>query len=261
MSPSLRSRQLRREPPRGAQSVPPDVVRAVCNALEDTYRSPRLGNPYDPLDDLVYIFLSNRTTPAVAVRVFDALRSAYPAWESVIDAPERSVAEVLRPAGLAIKRSAALRALLERLRADFSTCTLAPLATWSDAKAERYLCTLPGVSRKVAKCVLLYGFDRAVLPVDVHVHRITTRLGWHQHRRADQSHDTLESLVPPHARYSFHVNCVAHGRALCRPRVPRCDACPILVHCPTGKRAIADTPADGGSSVTDTRERRSARGE
>ncbi len=39
------------------------------------------------------------------------------------------------------------------------------------------LLSLPGVGRKTANCVLVYGFHEDAIPVDVHVHRISNRIG------------------------------------------------------------------------------------
>lgn len=203
-------------------------IRSACELLDAAYGSPRHGNPTDPSDVLLYILLSNRTAPIVARRVYAQLRSADPKW---YDLTTEALRGVLRPAGLAEKRAAHLMGIAERLRRDFGTVTLEPLRGEPDTEAEAYLCSLPGVSVKVSKCVLMYGFDRQVLPVDVHVHRITGRLGWHSHRRADQSHSTLEEVVPPELRYAFHVNCVAHGRAVCRASRPACGSCVLLSQC------------------------------
>lgn len=216
----------------------PGSVMAVCERLEEAYRSPRHGNPTDPLDVLIYIIISNRTAPLVARRVYEEARVAFPNWKTVLEREEGALEDVLTPAGLANKRGQYVRALLRQLQADFGQVTLSPLEEMADLEAERYLCGLPGVSRKVAKCVLLYGLGRPVLPVDVHVHRIAKRLGWHRHRRADQSHDTLEAVVPPELRYGFHVNCVALGRELCRPRNPKCVDCPLKSECSTGEAIL-----------------------
>jgi endonuclease-3 len=39
------------------------------------------------------------------------------------------------------------------------------------------LVKLPGVGRKTANCVLVYAFEKPAIPVDIHVHRISNRLG------------------------------------------------------------------------------------
>jgi len=44
------------------------------------------------------------------------------------------------------------------------------------ANMEKFL-ELPGVGRKTANCVLVYGFNKPSIPVDTHVHRLSNRLG------------------------------------------------------------------------------------
>ncbi|MGD1835562.1 MAG: endonuclease III domain-containing protein, partial [Nitrososphaeraceae archaeon] len=39
------------------------------------------------------------------------------------------------------------------------------------------LLELPGVGRKTANCVLVYAYNKPAIPVDVHVHRISNRIG------------------------------------------------------------------------------------
>ena len=93
------------------------------------------------------------------------------------------------------------------------------------------LITLPGVSDKVAKCVMMYTMGKQVLPVDAHVHRVTRRLGWTSRKRADQTHEELEALIRPEQRYNFHVNCIQHGRLICIPHTPICNICPVNQYC------------------------------
>lgn len=208
-----------------------EEVAVVCSILEQTYGSPRHGNPFDPLDDLVYIVLSNRTSAPVAARVYAELKGRSADWGELLRIPESELREMLAPAGLSAKRAASLRGILMRLLQDFGEARLDALAGWTVPDAERYLTSLPGVSDKVAKCVLMYGLGRPVLPVDVHLHRLATRLGWISHRRADQSHETLEALVPADLRYGLHVNAIAHGRAVCKSGLPRCGQCVISMWC------------------------------
>ena len=138
---------------------------------------------------------------------------------------------ILQPLGLARLKAGQIVQIVGRLRRDFGRATLAPLTRMSDAEAEEYLVSLPGVGRKIAKCVLLYSLARQVLPVDVHVHRVAGRLGFRVKRRPDTSQQLLEDAVQPKWRYGFHVNAVAHGRTVCRPNNPRCSLCCLSVWC------------------------------
>jgi len=102
-------------------------------------------------------------------------------------------------------------------------------------EAEAYLTSLPGVGIKTAKCVLMYSLGREVLPVDTHVLRVATRLDLvNPDTTRSQAHRLLEAEIPPKDRYAFHVNALAHGRAVCKAREPDCPSCPLKAECPLG---------------------------
>ena len=206
-------------------------VRRVCQALLKRYGKPRLRNPKWPLDDLIFIIISNKTAAHTAVRTYLELRRRFPQWDDVLTAHYSVLRGLLKPAGLSAVKSKQIRAALRKISNDFGRCSLRRLRRLCSEDAEFYLRCLPGASEKVAKCVMMYTLDAPVLPVDGHVHRIATRLGWTARKRADQCHAELESLVAPHRRYAFHVDCVVHGRAVCRPSMPACGACCIRRYC------------------------------
>ena len=207
------------------------IVRRVCETLEEKYGRPRFGNPDDPLDDLIYVIVSNRTSPTVAQRVYASLKVRFDSWNELLDFSAVELAQLLQPAGLAVVKSRQIWAALEKIRQDFGSCNLNRLEDRSAHEAQEYLISLPGVSLKVAKCVMMYTLDAQVLPVDSHVHRVTRRLGWNDRKRADQCHEELEALVPPELRHALHVDCIAHGRSTCRPERPACERCCVNRYC------------------------------
>ena len=207
------------------------IVREVCTRLRSTYGAPRLGNPRDPLDDLVYIVVSNKTSPGMARLTYRRLKASYDSWDSAVDAGVGLLRSILKPAGLSGVKARQLRAAFRKIRRDFGRCDLRALRKGSVPDAHAYLVGLPGVSDKVAKCVMMYTMGARVLPVDAHLHRIATRLGWTARKRADQCHEELECLVPPGRRYALHVDCVLHGREICRPENPACEKCCINRYC------------------------------
>lgn len=216
---------------RQRSSVRASTVRSVCRALTRTHGTPRFGNPSDPLDDLIYIILSNKTTPGTARSTYKRLKKRFREWEEILDAPGSVLRALLRPAGLSAVKSRHIRGALRSIKKRFGTCNLAALKSLAPEAAQNYLVGLPGVSEKVAKCVMMYTLNLPVLPVDTHVYRISSRLGWTARRRADQCHAELEALIPPTLRRNFHVACIAHGRKICRPRAPLCRDCCINRYC------------------------------
>ena len=95
------------------------------------------------------------------------------------------------------------------------------------------LLTLPGVGRKTANLVLILGFEsRRNICVDIHVHRISNRLGWVRTRAPEQTEQALYERVP--ARWWPYLNLylVTWGQNVCRPTHPRCGDCAVAARCP-----------------------------
>lgn len=233
---------------RGGGGPDSDRTHEIERRLRAVYGQPRHHNPADPLDDLVFVVLSRMTQEIKYVRTYDRLRSTLPTWSAVRDAPPGTLEELIHEAGLAPTKAAQIRAILVEIEAREGALSLQRLCTMSDVEVEGYLTGLPGVARKTALCVMLYALERAVLPVDTHVWRVSQRLGlapagaWSEARcRA------LEEAVPTELRRSVHVTMVAHGRAVCRATGPRCGGCVLGSLCPRGAQ-----PDKGSGSSSST---------
>jgi endonuclease-3 len=70
------------------------------------------------------------------------------------------------------------------------------------------------------------------MPVDTHVHRVGQRLGLiADDMNAEKAHGWFMELNLPLDMYQLHLNMIAHGRTLCRPRNPNCPECPLKRNC------------------------------
>jgi endonuclease III len=203
----------------------------VCSTLEQYYGRSRLGNPSNPVDDFIFITLSNKSSPETATKIYYKLKNKFNTWDSVLTASQLELQKIIQPSGLSRIKSKYIWLSLEKMKDDFGTCTLDPISDSSEDAQLKYLLTLPGVSGKVARCIMLFTMGADVLPVDSHVHRVSTRLGWVSRKRADQCHAELEAIVPRSSRYIFHVGSIQHGREICRPRSPNCHKCVIRDNC------------------------------
>jgi endonuclease-3 len=94
------------------------------------------------------------------------------------------------------------------------------------------LLSLPGVGRKTAGCVLVFGFGRQALPVDTHVHRISNRLGLVKTKSPEQTEEALLKVFPSDKLAPVNGVLVEHGKAICRPISPKCDECAMRDLCP-----------------------------
>ena len=110
------------------------------------------------------------------------------------------------------------------------------------------LLTLPGVGRKTANLVLILGFKSLRnICVDIHVHRISNRLGWVQTRTPEHTEQALYDRVP--ARWWPYINLylVTWGQNVCRPTHPRCGDCAVADRCPrAGVTKVGKSRAPSG---------------
>ncbi len=93
------------------------------------------------------------------------------------------------------------------------------------------LTNLPGVGRKTANCVLVYAFDKPAIPVDIHVHRISNRLGIVDTKTPEQTETTLTDIIPKEYWLQINDTFVMYGQNICKPISPMCGVCQIRDTC------------------------------
>ncbi|MDA1196922.1 MAG: endonuclease III [Nanoarchaeota archaeon] len=93
------------------------------------------------------------------------------------------------------------------------------------------LIELPGVGRKTANLVVAVGFKKPGMCVDVHVHRISNRLGYISTKNPLQSEMALRDKLPMRMWEEYNRMLVAFGQHLCRPTSPWCSKCPVSKYC------------------------------
>lgn len=218
----------------------PRVLREVARRLQTALGPTRTGPNNGPLELLLRTILSQHTSDRNRDVAYAALREAFPTWEEVRAAPTKAVADAIRGAGLHHQRAARIQNVLRRVQDERGTLSLDFLAKLSDDRAVEWLLSLPGVGKKTAYVVLLFGFSRPFFPVDTHIARVTQRLGLWDGR--GDPHDTLAPLVPPGEELDLHLHLIQLGRKLCRPRAPRCPDCPLLDLCPHGASSGVQSP-------------------
>lgn len=204
-------------------------VRAIRERLREMYGVPVNHPHHRPIDELIKTVLSQHTNDRNRDRAYAAMRERFPTWDEVREAPIGALEEAIRPGGLAPQKAPRIQAILERLGEE-------PDLDWTrDAPREEsleFLLDLPGVGRKTAACVLLFSWGIPEIPVDVHVHRVGSRLGLIPSDASfERAHDEIRAVVPAADAYELHVNLIRHGRTICRPK-PRCGECDLRRMCP-----------------------------
>ena len=210
------------------------LIRAIDAKLAETYGR-EIGDRGvgDPLDGLILTILSQNTSDINSDRAFSRLKETFPTWQKVLRADTAALEEAIRPGGISHIKAKRIQQVLAIIRQELGSLDLKKLKDWETQRILDFLMALPGVGRKTAHVVLLFYFDRPAFPVDTHIYRITRRLGWvPEGADLETAHLILDAAVPDELKGRLHLNLIAHGRAACIARRPRCDSCMISSRCP-----------------------------
>lgn len=213
-------------------------VRAIRDRLRLVYGIP-LAKPHGhPIAELILTVLSQSTNDRNRDVAFLALRSRFPTWTDVRDAPVDAIEEAIRPGGISKVKSARIKSILKAITETApqyaEPLSLDWLADETVPDAQRYLTSLPGVGRKTAACVLLFALGMRDVPVDTHVSRVGSRLGLFRPKAPfEELHDTMLAITPPGEELELHLNLLRHGRRTCYARRPACGDCALNRICPS----------------------------
>jgi len=212
-------------------------VYAIRDRLRRVYGIPVLRPHGDGLAELVLTVLSQSTNDRNRDIAYFGLRERFPSWEQVRDAPVDEVEFAIRRGGISKVKSARIKAILVAVTEtgpEPGVLSLDWLRDRSVPQAQRYLCSLPGVGRKTAACVLLFAFGMRDVPVDTHVSRVGTRLALFRPRAPfEELHDVMLALTPRGQEWELHLNLLRHGRRTCHAQRPECGACALARMCPS----------------------------
>lgn len=214
-------------------------MRAVRDRLRAMYGIPVMQPHGDAVGELVLTVLSQSTNDRNRDVAYLALRERFATWEEVRDAPVDEVEAAIRPGGISKVKSARIRSILTAVSqtAPGGSLSLDWLASRAVPEAQEYLCSLPGVGRKTAACVLLFSYGMRDVPVDTHVSRVGTRLGLLPSGAPfEVLHDEMLAITPPGQELEFHLNLLRHGRRTCHARQPACRACALRRMCPSADK-------------------------
>ncbi|KAF8232589.1 DNA glycosylase [Tricholoma matsutake] len=184
---------------------------------------------------LISLMLSSQTKDEVTDAAVSKLRTAIGGSltvDGILNADETTISEAIAKVGFWRRKTEYIKKTARRLRDDFD----------SDVpKTVDELCSLPGVGPKMAFLLLQVAWNLNVgIGVDVHVHRITNRLGWHKPptKTPEATRLNLQSWLPTELHRDVNHMLVGFGQVICLPVGPRCDLCDLSTSglCPSAKK-------------------------
>ena len=197
-------------------------ISAILKKMRKAVDSPAVVSDSDPFKVLIATVLSQRTRDKNTAMASNALFEEYKTPKELASAPLASIQSLVRPAGFYRVKAKRIKEIAKQLVEGFDgkvPDSLEPLLS------------LPGVGRKTANCVLVYGFQKPAMPVDVHVHRISNRIGLAKTGNPEQTELALMKTVPKKHWLELNHLMVRYGQNICLPRNPKCTQCEIRAGC------------------------------
>jgi endonuclease III len=177
----------------------------------------------NPFQILIATLLSARTqdatTHAASTRLFKRARTP----RTLARLPVAEIERLIYPVGFYRNKARHVKACCEKLVTDFKSEVPSTMEE---------LVTLPGVGRKTANLVLILGFKSLRnICVDIHVHRISNRLGWVHTSNPEETEQRLYRVIPARWWPLINLYLVTWGQNVCRPVSPRCGDCAVSRDC------------------------------
>jgi endonuclease-3 len=198
------------------------VDEVICH-LREMYPGGYSHTCRDPFYMLISTVLSQRTRDEVTIPATRRLFEVYDTPQKMAEADVEDIRALIRDVGFYRVKAQRIIEISRIVLQDHKG--LVP-----DSMDE--LLKLPGVGRKTANCVLGYAFEKDVIAVDTHVHRISNRLGLVKTSGPDETEKELEKVVPKCAWKEINGLMVLFGQNVCRPMSPRCGECRLNDICP-----------------------------
>ncbi|RLG59518.1 MAG: endonuclease III [Candidatus Hydrothermarchaeota archaeon] len=180
----------------------------------------------DPFVVLISTILSQRTRDENTIRATNKLFSVYKTPEEIAKAPLEKLEEIIKEVGFYKVKAKRIKEVSRIIAEKYNN---------SVPDNIKELLKLPGVGRKTANCVLVYGYNKHAIPVDTHVHRISNRLGLVKTKSPEETEKELTKIIPKEYWRELNSLFVKFGQIICKPINPRCNECPLADICPSKK--------------------------
>lgn len=175
-----------------------------------------------PFSILIGTILSARTKDETTTKVVKALFVKYKNPKDLANAKIKDVEKIIKSIGFFHVKSKRIIEVAKIIHKKYKDKVPEDLDT---------LVQLPGVGRKTANCVLVYAFEKPAIPVDIHVHRISNRLGLVDTKNPEETEQELMKKIDKKFWIDINDTFVMYGQNICKPISPMCDICKIKKSC------------------------------
>lgn len=211
-----------------------DHLNYLIDTLQLEYGRQTRYSTKSAMDQLIATILSQRTNYADERAAFDKLLSTYGDWHGVAAAPVEDIEACIQTSRWPEVKAPRIKHILNHIISEYGEPNLDFLHEMPVEEVLELLMALPGVGHKTATFVALFTLRKPALPVDTHVHRVSTRYGIIPRKMSQaKAHSALLEMLPRQADdlLNFHKLLFKHGQRVCTYSNPRCGECVLRERC------------------------------
>lgn len=205
----------------------------IISLMQSTLRNNNLVRPTalknlqtqedgDPYKILIGTMLSARTRDETTAQVIKTLFSQFKNPDEISRADLNLIKKIIQKIGFYNVKATRIKEVSKILVEKYNSIVPSNLED---------LLTFPGVGRKTANCVLVYGFRKPAIPVDIHVHRISNRLGIVNTKKPEETEIDLRRSIDRKYWTGVNETFVTFGQNICLPIKPKCNLCHLTKIC------------------------------
>ena len=199
------------------------IYSLLLNHYPDARESPGTVARGSPFEVLILTILSAQTTDRAVLKVKEPLFSKYPTPQKLAKAKAGDVERIIHSLGYYHAKARNIIAASQALLSEFGG---------NVPETMERLLTIPGVGRKTANIVLYHALGRNEgIAVDTHVRRLAQRIGFSDTDNVSVIERDLMALFPREQWGDLTDLLIAHGRATCDAKKPKCGECVIPKYC------------------------------
>ena len=142
------------------------------------------------------------------------------------------ISELNNVSGLAKQKSQSILQFIEWVHSNFKNFDLEPIRNWQKERIFSELTAITGIGNKTVSIFICFGLKQSSFPVDVHIHRILTRVGvTSNYKNPDKVFNDVNPFIPVGKEFFLHAHLVEHGKNMCKNSNPNCEDCMFKNHC------------------------------
>ena len=201
------------------------IIQTLTNYFKNfetpTVRSTSIATK-DPFKVLISCLLSLRTQDKNTEKASRQLFEVASTPSEILQLPIKKLETLIFSSGHYKKKARTLKHVSKVILKDFNGTV---------PSTEEELLSIKGIGRKTANIVLAFAYNKKVIPIDTHCHRLPNRLSWVKTKTPEQTEFELMKILPKKYWKEFNTLFIKFGKNICLPISPLCSKCPINNYC------------------------------